>query len=374
MAVTTQLLLLASLHVLSVAAQNNPTTQGVKWLEKGRSVLVRLSTPDLPLWNKEEQIGEDIPSALILNFTVSADNKTLLLQDQPFMPPHTPPRLSAPQTSQSLSEFEHGTTLNLEDLPVFDLDYDRIAHPRDDPSIHYYNYYPKLMINLLGAGVAGHNALLKDMEQKVIKITLRDWNTVRSASTDPPNHSFEIKEVKLWERQPGDSVNPDDLKACTLKSWRCSDFGDHPWYRYIFRQNFDEYGKIGSFRHMLHQRWATLYERLGFFRITLLILVVASVILLPIPYALYKGGQWINAQHRARVEASAAVWKDNDEEVEGLLFADESLENMYGSEETESKEVFSEKQVDGNEAEGSAEKPLPPVTAKTADAPEASEK
>ncbi|TVY89339.1 hypothetical protein LAWI1_G005250 [Lachnellula willkommii] len=327
--------------------------------------------------NKEEQIGEDIPSALILNFTVSADNKTLLLQDQPFMPllqPHTPPRLSAPQTSQSLSEFEHGTTLNLEDLPVFDLDYDRIVHPRDDPSIHYYNYYPKLMINLLGAGVAGHNALLKDMEQKVIKITLRDWNTVRSASTDPPNHSFEIKEVKLWERQPGDSVNPDDLKACTLKSWRCSDFGDHPWYRYISRQNFDEYGKIGSFRHMLHQRWATLYEKLGIFRITLLILVVASVILSPIPYALYKGGQWINAQHRARVEASAAVWKDHDEEVEGLLFADESLENMYGSEETESKEVFSEKQVDGNEAEGSAEKPLPPVTAKTADALEASEK
>ncbi|TVY52371.1 hypothetical protein LCER1_G006523 [Lachnellula cervina] len=356
MAVTTQLLLLASLSVLSFAAQNNPTTRGVKWLEKGRSVLVRVSTPDLPLWNKEEQIGEDIPSALLLNFTVSADNRTLLLQDQPFMPllqPHTPPRLSAPQTSQSLSEFEHGTPPNLEDLPVFDLDYDRIAHPRDDPSIHYYNYYPKLMINLLGAGIAGHNALLKDMEQKVIKITLRDWNTVGRASTDPPNHSFEIKEVKLWERQPGDSVDPDDLKECTLKSWRCSDFGDHPWYRYIFRQNFDEYGKIGSFRHKLHQRWATLYERLGFFRITLLILVVISMVLSPIPYALYKGGKWIKAQHRAGVEAGAAVWKDNDEE---------------------SKEVVLEKHVDENDAGGSAEKPLPPVPVKSADVLEASEK
>ncbi|TVY35994.1 hypothetical protein LSUB1_G006286 [Lachnellula subtilissima] len=342
----------------------------------GFSVLVRVSTPDLPLWNKEEQIGEDIPSALILNFTVSADNQTLLLQDQPFMPllqPHTPPRLSAPQTSQSYGEFEHGTP-NLEDLPVFDLDYDRIAHPRDDPSIHYYNYYPNLMINLLGAGIAGHNALLKDMEQKVIKITLRDWNTVNRASTYPPNHSFEIKEVKLWDRRQGDSVNPDDLKECTLKSWRCSDFGDHPWYRYIFRQNFDEYGKIGSFRHMVLQRWGTLYDRLGFFRITLLIVVLASMFLSPIPYVLYKGGKWIKAQHRARAEAVAAVWKDNDEEVEGLLFADESLENLYGSEDTGPKEVFSEKQLDGNDADGSVEKPLPSVPAKTADALEASEK
>jgi hypothetical protein len=81
MAVTTRLLLLPTLHTLSVAAWNNPvgTTRGTKWLEQGRSVLVHVGTPGLPLWN-QEQIGEDIPSALILNFTVSADNKTHLLQ------------------------------------------------------------------------------------------------------------------------------------------------------------------------------------------------------------------------------------------------------------------------------------------------------
>jgi len=102
--------------------------------------------------------------------------------------------------------------------------------------------------------------------------------------------------------------------------------------------------------------------------------MVAGMVLSPIPYALYKGGKWIKAHHRARADAVAAVWKDNDEEVEGLLFADEDLENVYSFEDIESKEVFSEKQVDGNDAEGSVEKPLPLVPAKTVDALEVSEK
>jgi hypothetical protein len=294
----------------------------------------------------------------------------------PLLHQHTPPRLSAPQTSQTLNEFEYRKLPNLDDLPIIDLDYDRIAHPRDDPSIHYSNYYPTLTINLLGAGIAGHNALLRDKGQKVIKITLRDWNTVGHSTTDPPNHSFEITEVKLWDRQPGDIVNPDDLEECTLRLSRCSDFGDHPWYRYIFRQNFDGYGKIGSFRHMLLQRWGTLYERLGGFRIALLILVIANMVLSPLGYAIYKGGKWIKEQQRARNEAAAAALAFDEEEAEGLLFADEDLENVYEPKDAEVKEVISEKHVAENNAEGSitAEKPLPPVPAKTVDAPEDSEK
>lgn len=318
MAVVFRSLLLA-LHLLSTAAAlrlESPnsrvwsTKRGVKWLEPGRSVLILLETPDLPLWNQEDQIGENIPSALILHFSLTPDNRTLLLQDKPFMPlpnPNTPPRLSAPQTAQTQLEFEQTETHDLHDAPLFDLDYDRLAANRDDPSIHYYNYNPTLALNLLGAGIAGYNALLKSERQKIIKITLKDWNTVHRATTDPPNHNFEITGVSLWERTVKgfpDVVAPDDLGECSMWSWRCSDFGDFPYYRFIFRQNFDKYGRIGSLRHMFLQRWGTLHETLGSVRLALLMLVVASMILSPVGYAFYRGWKRITEARAATREPS----------------------------------------------------------------------
>jgi hypothetical protein len=75
-------LLFLALRILSAegARQRAPTTrQGVKWLEHDRSVLVGLDTPDLPLWNPEERIGENVPTALLFNFTLTLDYRTLLL-------------------------------------------------------------------------------------------------------------------------------------------------------------------------------------------------------------------------------------------------------------------------------------------------------
>lgn len=380
MAVAVCLLLLATIHILSATAWNPPpkatsrVLRGGIWIQPGRSVLVHVGTPDLPLWNEEEQIGEEIPSAFILNFTVSTDSKTLLLQNQPFMPlshPHIPPRLSAPQTSQTLAKFRHGTIPNLQDAPIFDLDYERIFKPRDS-SIYYSKDSPTLMINLLGAGIAGHNALLRDERQQAILITLKDWNAQKShSSTEPPNHNWEILDVTLWHGPRNDLVNPDDLKECTWTSWRCADFDDSPWYRYVFRQNFDEYGKIGSFRHMLVQRWSTLHERLGVWRMSLLVAVVASMVLSPIGYGLYKVGRWTKKQLRLRAEA--AITRGDEECTERLLFGNEDLEISDESKDVEVERAVLEKGMCVSNCEGSL-KPLPPVPAKTEDVPEASEK
>ena len=75
-------LLFLALRILSAegARQRAPTTrQGVHWLQQARSVLVGLETPDLPLWNPEERIGENVPTALLFNFTLTFDSRTLLL-------------------------------------------------------------------------------------------------------------------------------------------------------------------------------------------------------------------------------------------------------------------------------------------------------
>ena len=93
-------LLLLSFPLLSYAEAylHQRTSRGVKWLEKDRSLLLRLETPNLSLWNQDEQIGENLPSALIFNFTLTHDNRTLLLNDIPILPlenVHVPPRLYA---------------------------------------------------------------------------------------------------------------------------------------------------------------------------------------------------------------------------------------------------------------------------------------
>ena len=112
----TRFLLLLNLHILSlvaaIAQREQSPLSGIKWLEEERSVVVRLDIPDLPLWNVEDQIGEDLPNALIFNFTLSHDSRTLMLNDFPILPlenAYVPPRLFACQTSETLAQFENDT-------------------------------------------------------------------------------------------------------------------------------------------------------------------------------------------------------------------------------------------------------------------------
>ncbi|RDL36230.1 uncharacterized protein BP5553_06842 [Venustampulla echinocandica] len=198
-AAVTRFLLLA-LHVLSAAGYRQSTARGVSWLERGSSVLVRLDVPDLPLWNPTEQIGEDVPTALVLNFTLTPDRRTLLLQDKPIFPlpnPHIPPQLVAPQTKQTTGRLNRGEIAKLDDYPLFALDYGRLVSPRDDPSIHYYNHFPTLTIDLLGAGIAGYDTLLKDPNQGIVNIELRGHDNARG---DWTRRSYEILDVKITDR------------------------------------------------------------------------------------------------------------------------------------------------------------------------------
>ncbi|KAH8667620.1 hypothetical protein BGZ60DRAFT_431840 [Tricladium varicosporioides] len=357
--------LVLTFHTLSAAASNNPksTNRGVKWIHHGRSVLVHLQIPGLPLWNQEEHIGEDIPSALILNFTVTPDNRTLLLQDQAFLPlpnPDTPPRLNAFQTSESVRQFHGRRKTNYENCPSFELDYERTVHPRDDPSIQYYNHHPSLTLNLLGAGIEGYNTLLKRHEQYVVKVTLKDNNAANGGhTTNPPNHSFEIEDVRLWERWPNNPwVGPDELPECTWHSWRCEEFGDTPWYRYIYRQDFDEFGKIGSLKHDLIRRWKTMNQRLGFWQVILLIFVVSGMTIIPPVYGAYKAVKKIKQLCKRREYRSQVTeWEIDDEEGETLLYGND-YEVDYREKEKYIVEDIKQQHETGVSI---SQKPLPPV-------------
>jgi hypothetical protein len=334
MAGITRLLLLFSFHLLSHAeAYRQRTSRGVKWLEKERSVLVRLQTPDLSLWNQDEQIGENIPSALIFNFTLTRDNRTLLLNGIPILPlenAHVPPRLNAHQTRDNLTHFEDDNLTDFSSCPLFSLDYFRhVPEPEDDSQV-FYTYNPTLNLDILGASIAGYNALLPADTQHFISLTLKQ---LESPGTNPTSSlSFKIANLYLEDRDPYSQFKtPDSLQQCTIWSWLCSDVARYPWYQYIYRQNFDDYGKIGSLRHLIHARWANLLERLGVWKVVVLGFVVVSMVLSPVFYGTYR--VWRRAQdlYRKRVE-DVNAWTAN-EEIEGLLDADEEEAYDDGSKE-----------------------------------------
>ncbi|KAG9228539.1 hypothetical protein BJ875DRAFT_236178 [Amylocarpus encephaloides] len=360
--------LLLFLPILTVAARRKyhptrtqPTFHGIKWLEEGRSLLVRLETPDLLLWNATEKLGYAVPNALILNFTISTDRRHLLLQDEPFLPlphVHRPPRIFAPQTSQTLREFEDQKDvpkIEYNTSPWFALDYDRLVHPRDDPSIRYYNHHPQLTLNLLGAGIEGFNTLLTSSSQRLIKITLKDYH---SPTSNPPNHKFMIESISLWDRDHNtEHTPPSAVRGCTRWSWRCEDFGDEPWYRYIYRHNFDQYGRVGSMRHEILQRCDNTYNRLGWWRLVLLCVFISIMALSPFLYALYKKAIAIRARRLALKEEEAS-WLGCGTETAGLLNddGDNARDEFYENDEREENNGKAMR-----EGEASREKPLPPV-------------
>jgi hypothetical protein len=336
-------------------------------VERGRSVLVRLDTPDLLFWNEEKQFGELLPSALIFNFTISHDQRHLLLQGESFLPlpnPYVPPRISAPQTSESQTRFEHNRVFKYSSAPQFDIDYERSVHPRDDPSITHYGYKPSVTLNVLGAGIAGYDTLLASEDQRYIEITLKDEN---SPTTNPPHHKFIIEAVKIWDRDDDTPhVRPEDLRRCGRWSWRCEDFGDIPWYRYIYRQDFDEFGKIGSLRHEFHQRLANLYNNLGVFRFWTLILAIGSMAVSPLVYVVYRKAVYINKKYvaiRAAYTERERIRRECEDDM--LLDVEDGIWDYIDAPRyKEREEKLPEKEISQGEASVAVmEKPLPPVPA-----------
>lgn len=326
--------LLIALNVLSAQAlgsQLSPTPKGsVSWVVAERSVLIRLDTPDLPLrvWDKEDKkfVSTNQPSALVLNFTLSEDSAELLLQDQPFLPlpdPNYPPRISAYQIPAD--SFSPYNALNEPGVnhQLLHLDYERFVNNRDDPSIVYWNWWPILAINILGVGIGDDDlVLLPNMTQKVLKIKLHDLHSVGHGS-EFYNAKFVIKAISFADRGQDFTFRaPEDLEECTIWSWCCHDSSpgnDPPWYRYIYRHSFDEFGKIGSMRHHILERWNVVHSTLGIWRIALGGIFFLGLVLFPPLQTgflyLWRKFEMTLADYRA-YRREEAYWMKEEEEFE----------------------------------------------------------
>lgn len=239
----------------------NPTAaSAVLVADNQLSAVVKLEIPGLPLLDDEQS------SSVLLNLSISANGHHLLVNGNMLAmrvpDPSLPSSILAPQVSVNTSIVDHSRQ---QDPSFVGLDYELWSNNRDDPSITYYNYYPKIYLNLIGAGVerSDHsltNLLLDAPEQQVVEITLHD---AQSRPSNSRELSYEVVNVKLLSRAHDYRAPRPDDHYCSRWSWRCADIADPPWYQYVWRQNFDEYGRIGCMRRDFLIRWHRICRRLA---------------------------------------------------------------------------------------------------------------
>ncbi|KAF2785946.1 hypothetical protein K505DRAFT_330688, partial [Melanomma pulvis-pyrius CBS 109.77] len=254
-----------------------------------QTLIIKLDTHGYPLWVMDKAHAPILhsesadyywetqrPSAVLLNFTMSHDNKTLLLNHKAILPlenDNVPPSIEAyqvpadittPQTEQLVAEGLlnrkwEGLTLGYRYLA---LDYDRLvwADPEAGP---YQNHEPTLQFRIMGIGAHSRSDELAPQWQNVVQVRLRDQN---HGSSDAPDRSYVITD--LGYENMGDSYKfaPSrelEQAECTLWSWKCADRGLYqdtgkPAYRFIWRSRFDQYGRIGSLRHAVFRKMDVL--------------------------------------------------------------------------------------------------------------------
>ncbi|KAF7191698.1 Protein disulfide-isomerase [Pseudocercospora fuligena] len=237
--------------------------------------LVKLEIPGVSISSTGSTDRSTLSSSALLLFSVSKDGKHLLLNESPLallIPnPSRPMRLISTHVEKSwnMSWIDTSDSRSPSDFDVWKslghsiaLDYDLWARNRDDPSIVYGNYHPDVYFNLIGARLtyvdSKKTILLDSLEQKALRIELEQYNASRSSHD--PNRAFRITSVTFKDR-PSDyrAPRPDD-RPCSKYSWRCADFGDPPWYQYVWHMNFDDYGRIGCMR----RRLVILFDKLPF--------------------------------------------------------------------------------------------------------------
>ncbi|KAF1999913.1 hypothetical protein P154DRAFT_576552 [Amniculicola lignicola CBS 123094] len=272
-------LFFAGLELLTLAAAAATSAPHITWLESQRSAIVKLDTPGYPLWIMDKArapilykdaepfyVEAKLPSALLLNLTISPDKKTLFLNHQAILPladSNVPPMIEAYQVPANISK-DHlaqiteagllnrkweGLTLGFRYLA---LDYDRLVWS-DPASKSYINNVPVLKLRVLGLGAHSRSDVLKMEKQMVLHVTLTD---TKHGKSDAPDLAYAITDIRLksWE-DTYDYVGAVEGKErlCTKSSWRCEDVGLYsggaPWYRYIWRERFDQFGRVGSGRH-----------------------------------------------------------------------------------------------------------------------------
>lgn len=231
------------------------------------SVKVHLPTAPNPTWLTEHT---SLTSAN-LYFTANGDRQYLNLNHVPLVLTmsssdspdwYTPADLSATQVREDddlvwLGRNDLCNSNVCQRLAIdYELDISRSEEEDADPSIF------KLRLNLLGAGVAWDKddkrrtgVLLEDPMQKIVELDLKDYNALDSSR---PFHNWTITAVNLVDR-PTDYFPPDPRAArpcgISMLSWRCADLEEAPWYRQVWRFQWDEYGRIGSLQREVARDW-----------------------------------------------------------------------------------------------------------------------
>lgn len=341
--------LLLAFHLLSEASATHSSSIPITWLKWGQSAVVKLDTPGYPLWPLKYQSQasweKGQPSAVLLNLTLSADNKTLLLNHKPILPypdSNTPPLLEAYQIPANISDRK---VQDMIDLGVLNregmgdswrwrclaLNYDRIvrADPENGP---WYNHNPTLTFRIMGFGATpSENDILNPEKQPVLHVTLTDTN---HASSDDPKRNYEISKMELRdfaESYPYVMPLEREEKKCTLRSWRCPDDGLYeegaPYYRFIWRRRFDEYGRVGSLRHAVFKKMAALteiWEDAGAAMImSFAILMSVAMVALGALLAWKKWAETRNSRKRAANEWDDRLLGEEDDARFGEKYADE---------------------------------------------------
>lgn len=313
------------------------------------AVLTRIAVAARP----DGQIGH--PVALTFEFKLSADDRTLLLNDEPILPrahPHIPAPLHAYATTGTVANLARPVNTYFSIGPRLDLDY-YINTPdvTSETSIYNTKYNPRLRFDVLHANTttAKYNGtidLSSNLQNQI-------WVFLEDLSDHPPNTPYSsiplrIKDVQVNRRWRDHNSNGTttyksvkDLKTCHIWSWLCADIDGYPYYEWIYRENFDEHGKKGSMRHLVTKNWDSIVALVGATQAALWLAVcIAPVLLLGI-YAVFRGLKWVVDVHRNRVQ-EVDDWLA-DEEVEGLLRSDRYLEGLWESEKKLAERKASEK-------------------------------
>lgn len=307
------LLLLSSLYSSLVAAK---TTGRYSWHigKYQREVLVKLDTPGYPLWTWNEistsyDASESLfQSAVLLNFTLLSDNTALFVNNEPYLrlPLQDVSALARISALQIPSSLTHQHEILQRDLPTWGkvqtyledhkcrrlgLSYDRLITNRDDPSIRYYNPVFEVRLDIIGLSVVDDEEVERMVStdskgQAYVQIRIEHDG---SGATDDPATRYKFTRLNVVNRDGGyQAIVPPSEDRCSLWSYRCADIGDPPWWRYIWRGQFDEYGRVGSRRHWIVREWRQMGLRdmvLGvvvtcmcFFQVSRMVLKVYRVV------------------------------------------------------------------------------------------------
>lgn len=305
--------LVASLLSAYAAAESD-----VIWLKPQQMALVKLETPGYPLWvmdrekpkapvihqhNDEYFSYADEPSAVLLNLSMSPNNHTLYINGHAILPlddSNRPPQITAYQVHAETSPKVLRTYASsglfkgllgwdeLQHRDFLELDYDRLVEA-DHETGPYYSHKPVLRFRIMGIGAYTTNEVLNVGQQNVLHVTLNDTNG--KISRDPKRSyaitNIEIKSVS--DSYGGEHKGPreDVERECTIRSWACPDTGLYtpmaPYYRFIWRSKFDQFGRIGSTRHAVVKRFSKVVDVVGSrllwqYTITLVVGLVAFVV------------------------------------------------------------------------------------------------